>query len=418
MRLTACAPVPAPVRRCGLTLVLTLVLGSAVAQPCGDWVVRLPGPAQALCEAAALQPVAPRSVRGQPLLAADVAPAPEAERQGLAPLRVLVLGGLHGDEPSSVSLVLQWLAWATEQPGAVQWRFLPLVNPDGLLHSPSTRTNAHGVDLNRNFPTPGWAREAPRHWAQRTRRDPRRWPGPQALSEPESRWVHDELLSLAPHLVVSVHAPYGVLDFDGPLEAPRRLGLLPLDRVGVFPGSLGNYGGLHRGVPVITIELPESDQTPSLVDMLHIWTDLRQWMEARLRPHVRAREPGPVAAPAESSVPPPAVTPAAEPVEEPGPATPPVPAAPLPEPGPASVPRPASPPASAPSPSPAPAPSEVPPAPGPAAEPLAPGSTTRPAETGPASPPIGPAPEAPASAPAMGAPVPDRPASAPAPRVD
>lgn len=43
------------------------------------------------------------------------------------------------------------------EPAPVHWRFIPVLNPDGLLAPKPTRVNAGGVDLNRNFPTPGWA---------------------------------------------------------------------------------------------------------------------------------------------------------------------------------------------------------------------------------------------------------------------
>ena len=91
---------------------------------------------------------------------------------------------------------------------------------------------------------------------------PRRWPGPRPLSEPESRFLHEQMARFKPHLIVSIHAPYGVLDFDGPTVPPSRLGRLYLDQVGIFPGSLGNYGGVHKGVPVVTIELPNAMRTP------------------------------------------------------------------------------------------------------------------------------------------------------------
>lgn len=48
------------------------------------------------------------------------------------------------------------------------------------------------------------------------------------------------------------------LDFDGPSVPPSRLRRLYLDQVGISPGSLGNYGGVHKGVPVVTIELPNA----------------------------------------------------------------------------------------------------------------------------------------------------------------
>jgi hypothetical protein len=249
--------------------------------PCAEWTRFLPNLGMGLCEAARLQPNDGRSVRGVPLYQRDVVP----QDLGEAPRRrVLVIGGIHGDELSSASLVVHWIGHAEQTPAELEWRFVPLVNPDGALRKRPTRTNARGVDLNRNFPTAGWARQAPRYWIERTRRDPRRFPGPAPLSEPESRWLHGQMEQWKPDLVVSVHAPYGVLDFDGPSIAPQRLGRLYLDQIGIFPGSLGNYGGLHKGVPVVTIELPSSLRTPTDAEMRQMWLDMLRWIGERLPP--------------------------------------------------------------------------------------------------------------------------------------
>ena len=53
------------------------------------------------------------------------------------------------------------------------------------------------------------------------------------------------------------------------------LGRLYLDQLGIFPGSLGNYGGVHKGMPVVTIELPSALRTPMDVEMRQMWLDLR-----------------------------------------------------------------------------------------------------------------------------------------------
>ena len=90
--------------------------------------------------------------------------------------------------------------------------------------------------------------------------------------------LHDEIQRFKPNLIVSIHAPYGVLDFDGPALPPRRLGRLILDQVGIFPGSLGHYGGVHKGMPVVTIELPSALLTPRNVEIERMWRDLRLWM--------------------------------------------------------------------------------------------------------------------------------------------
>jgi hypothetical protein len=167
---------------------------------------------------------------------------------------------------------------------AVHWRFIPALNPDGLFAKPAKRVNARGVDLNRNFPTPNWARDSRIYWEKRTGKDPRRWPGSQALSEPEARFLFEQMGSFKPNLIVSIHAPYGVLDFDGPSVPPSKLGRLYLDQVGIFPGSLGNYGGVHKGIPVVTIELPNAARPPSELEMRHMWLDLQRWMNERLGP--------------------------------------------------------------------------------------------------------------------------------------
>ena len=129
---------------------------------------------------------------------------------------------------------------------------------------------------------------------ERTKRDPRRWPGNKPLSEPESRFLYEQMDSFKPNLIVSIHAPYGLLDFDGPIEPPSRLGRLYLDQVGVFPGSLGNYGGVHKGMPVVTIELPRAQKTPSNAEIKLMWLDLRKWMDQRLTPSLTALGPAPV----------------------------------------------------------------------------------------------------------------------------
>lgn len=290
------APVQARGWRLFLTLSLSAVLAwsgtaDAVAAPrgktatepapetaaefCQRVVRKLPNVSAALCAGAQLGSGSARSVRGVPLFQRDVvSPNPS--------LRVLVVGGIHGDELSSTALALHWIRAAKETPSNIHWRFVPLMNPDGMLQRRPWRMNANGVDLNRNFPTPNWDKEATHYWNQRTRRDPRRYPGPQPLSEPESRWLHDEMERWKPHLIVSIHAPYGVLDFDGPTVPPQRLGRLYLDQVGIFPGSLGNYGGVHKKVPVVTIELPSAIRTPQEAEMRQMWLDLLRWTAERL----------------------------------------------------------------------------------------------------------------------------------------
>lgn len=291
------------------TLVSTAIVSDAVAmtkaldkmvmtapQWCKRLVVRLPSVSQQMCERSALTATGAYSQRGFPLLARHIPAAlPTLVSSGSAatkhvvgpkPLRVLLMGGIHGDELTSASIVFRWMDMMPSAASSqFEWRVLPVVNPDGLLAKKAQRVNANGVDLNRNFPTPGWQQDAPRYWAKRTRNDPRRYPGAAPLSEPESRLVYDEMTHFHPDVIISVHAPYGVLDFDGPDDPPHRFGRLRLNQVGVYPGSLGNYSGVHRNVPVITIELPNAQKMPSQKEMQRIWRDMLRWIDDNVEPH-------------------------------------------------------------------------------------------------------------------------------------
>ena len=253
---------------------------------CQAMAKHLPNVSPQLCLQAKLVDTGARSVKGMPLLKRDIEAVNNAA--DAATLRVMVVGGIHGDELSSSALALRWISLAAQAPAntpnPVHWRFIPMLNPDGLMAQPAKRVNANGVDLNRNFPTPNWVRDAKVYWEQRTKKDPRRWPGKEPLSEPESKFLHDEMASFKPHLIVSIHAPYGVLDFDGPTVPPSKLGRLYLDQVGIFPGSLGNYGGVHKGMPVVTIELPNAQRTPLDAETRQMWLDLLRWMGEKVRP--------------------------------------------------------------------------------------------------------------------------------------
>jgi murein peptide amidase A len=237
----------------------------------------LPSVPDKLCASVKLEASHAVSVKGRTILLRDVV----AE---LPKRRVLVLGGIHGDERSASSLVFHWIEHAQATPASSHWRFIPGLNPDGLLAQPPRRTNANGVDLNRNFPTPDWQRDAVGYWTTKTKKDPRRYPGKEPLSEPESKFLYEQIESFKPDIIVSIHAPFGVLDFDGPSTPPHKLGRLYLDQVGIYPGSLGNYGGVTLGIPVVTVELPHAAKAPTSAEMRQMWLDLVRWMSAHPTP--------------------------------------------------------------------------------------------------------------------------------------
>lgn len=237
------------------------------------------------CAITALRASGVASVQGWPLLYADF-PNTTVSNDHRAPVRVLLFGGIHGDELSSVSVVFQFMAELDQRAHrGKHWRVIPALNPDGLLRDPATRVNANGVDLNRNFPSPDWQRAALPHWREQTGSDPRRYPGPDAMSEPESRWLAEQIIRFAPDVVVAMHAPLGLLDFDGRRhEAPQRLGFLKLDQLGTYPGSLGRWAGQYLGIPVVTPELPHAGIMPTAEQAAAMWRDLEQWIAEQVAP--------------------------------------------------------------------------------------------------------------------------------------
>lgn len=209
-----------------------------------------------------------------------------AEQQPLG--RVLVLGGVHGDELTSVSTVYLWINMLKQfHSGLFDWRLVPVVNPDGFFKRNPSRTNANGVDLNRNLPTYQWSRLANQYWKTRASGAERKYPGPIAASEPESKWLIDEIKRYKPDVIVTVHAPYNLVDYDASdrSSAPRRLGILTGKSLGTYPGSLGRYAGEERNIPVITLELPHSSRMPSLAATNEIWLDLVGWLRQHINTH-------------------------------------------------------------------------------------------------------------------------------------
>jgi protein MpaA len=160
---------------------------------------------------------------------------------------VLILGGIHGDEPASVPICEQLRSFLERHPRLLAGRRVvvaPATNPDGL--AANRRTNARGVDLNRNFDTTN------RRAAQRY--------GLKPLSEPESRFIAELIDRYQPARIVTIHQPLGCVDFDGPARdlaaAMSRACGLPVRKLGARPGSLGSFAGVDRQIPIVTLELP------------------------------------------------------------------------------------------------------------------------------------------------------------------
>ncbi|MCM2276862.1 MAG: DUF2817 domain-containing protein [Oligoflexia bacterium] len=208
------------------------------------------------------------SVKGRPLMYAEFGAA-DAENT------TLVISGVHGDEltPQYVGLKLvDWLLDHREELKSTRVVVAPLVNPDGFLTARRTRVNANGVDVNRNFGTKDWQEKALSSWKRRYRSDPRRFPGSQAGSEPETLFQERLVQAVRPQKILSIHSPLNFLDYDGPTalslakfpkeyvqECLRLRARLKAVSGGFYPGSLGNFAGRELGIPTLTLELPSAD---------------------------------------------------------------------------------------------------------------------------------------------------------------
>lgn len=182
--------------------------------------------------------------------------------------KILAMSLIHGDEQPSVNVTRSWIQRLEKIDPRNSWRVIPVVNPDGLRSR--KRTNANGVDLNRNFPTKEWAQSALESWRLKTKSDPRRFPGNSAASEAEVKCLMKHLEEFKPDFIISIHTPIGVLDFDGPsVQAPRG-SPLPWSSLGNFPGSLGRYMWKDNNVPVLTIELKGNAGVARLEEFDHL----------------------------------------------------------------------------------------------------------------------------------------------------
>lgn len=222
-----------------------------------------------------------RSNKNAAILLKEYPPLPARTPLG----KVLLVGGIHGDEYSSVSIVFKWMQILdVHHSGLFHWHVVPLLNPDGLLQDKSQRVNANEVDLNRNFPMEDWENTAIWHWENFRGSNPRYYPGQGPLSEPESRWLVEKINEFNPDVIVAVHAPHGIVDYDyaGARNGPYKLGRLHLNLLGTYPGSLGNYAGIQRKIPVVTIELPYAGIMPTESEITSIWVDLVRWLSRNI----------------------------------------------------------------------------------------------------------------------------------------
>lgn len=164
---------------------------------------------------------------------------------------VVVIGGIHGNEPASPPSVRAMVE--ASLPDDTEVWLLPLLNPDGS--AAGTRCNANGVDLNRNFgfdwrPDDG---------------------GPAPFSEPEPRAARALIERLDPDLVVWVHQPLDYVSSigDTPDSYERAWSIgsgLPVRPDVTQHGGGETWTAFDAGVPSMLIEMNGWNATPEMVD--------------------------------------------------------------------------------------------------------------------------------------------------------
>lgn len=149
--------------------------------------------------------------------------------------------------------------------GGANLLFIPCLNPDGM--KANTRTNANGVDLNRNFPTKNWGEDGSAAGEDASAY----YGGIAPASEIETKFVIDVIEEYKPEIILTLHAPYKVVNYDGPAkeiaeEISEIIGYPVEASIGYpTPGSFGTYCGVERNIPTITLELDEKIPVEELI---------------------------------------------------------------------------------------------------------------------------------------------------------
>jgi N-acetylmuramoyl-L-alanine amidase-like protein/zinc carboxypeptidase len=186
-----------------------------------------------------------RSVEGRPIRARLVG-SPRAR------LKVLVVGAVHGNEPAGKAVVAR-LRRAKPPPGTALW-LIEDANPDGS--AAGSRHNAHGVDLNRNFPY---------HWQPQ---DGVYESGPGPASEPETQAIQRFVERERPRVTLWYHQALRMVvrsTGDPALERlySRRSGL-PRKRLPRYHGTAVSWQNTSfAGDTAFVVELPGGALPPA-----------------------------------------------------------------------------------------------------------------------------------------------------------
>jgi N-acetylmuramoyl-L-alanine amidase len=222
------------VKRVASALAVVAAIGAGVALAVAD------RPADARVQTSTR--VLGRSVQGRPIKATRVGSA-------RARTKILVVGAIHGNERAGIPVVRR-LRRLRPPRGTALW-LIDSVNPDGVAKS--TRQNARGVDLNRNFPY---------RFQRAGKAFDTYYSGAAPLSEPESRAVSGFVRKVRPRVTVYFHQHKRVVDPSGgdrQLQRvySRRSGLPLRDTFGPLRGTAtGWQNHTFRSDTAFVVELP------------------------------------------------------------------------------------------------------------------------------------------------------------------
>jgi len=220
------------------------------------------------------------SVEGSPILIKSFQNEKDENRHP----RILLIGGTHGNEYASISTIYKWITLLNQShTDSYDWRIIPLLNPDGLMQKSSSRTNANGVDLDRNFPTNDGDHNAMQYWEENTNRDPEYFPGKKALSEPESQWLAEEIKQYQPDAIITIHAPLSSHAYISSNIKQSKKGAQYQQSITTFPGSFNQYVGTEINIPILTVELPYSDIRSTKTEINEIWESLLEWLSSHVK---------------------------------------------------------------------------------------------------------------------------------------
>ena len=173
---------------------------------------------------------------------------------------ILIVGVVHGDEPQGKYLIDKYIEKSTcnilsstnnghKENTKKNFLFIPCLNPDGMQEN--KRTNANNDETSNYFG------------------------GKYPASEIETQFLIDTIEKYKPNLIITLHAPYKVVNYDGPAQEIAKIISdiikYPVEEnIGYpTPGSFGTWAGIEKNIPTITLELDEKIPVTELLQPVH-----------------------------------------------------------------------------------------------------------------------------------------------------